>query len=314
MIQQIRSLPPHDTKNTVSMNEARNIVIMLSKPMAEILNVIDKTKKEGEDTKKLIENADADILDFEKNLHFKAYSLKTTYLDYPKTVCTHKDCVKYVPVGQSRTINTVYVTECHAHCYLNGIPKETTNNPDLSDCKAFNCRGDKCIICQHDYKIHMHITYSTKPVLQDFLSPEAQKNIAEKGSVKEKKKEFLKQLEAKINELEYEKMVIMESAAKFATFMKNSAMIPYNDSFIDYLDYLISDEENKSRELRDDGKIQRLKENKNTYSENIRNLKKAIASGSDVMIDPQKIYEMKAKLMKLKHYGKTLESIIGNKY
>ena len=148
----------------------------------------------------------------------------------------------------------------------------------------------------------------------DFLSPEAQKNIAEKGSVKEKKKEFLKQLEAKINELEYEKMVIMESAAKFATFMKNSAMIPYNDSFIDYLDHLIYVEENKPRELRDDGKIQRLKENKVTYAENIRNLKKAIASGSDVMIDPQKIYEMKAKLMKLKHYGKTLESIIGNKF
>ena len=47
MFDQIRSLPPHDTKKTVSMNEARNIVIKLSKPMAEILDVVEKTKEEA---------------------------------------------------------------------------------------------------------------------------------------------------------------------------------------------------------------------------------------------------------------------------
>lgn len=186
----------NDEENKV--DEARNIVIMLRKPMAEILNVIDKTKEEGEETKRLIVNASNDI--------------------------------------------------------------------------------------------------------------------AEKGSVKEKKEDFLKQLENKITELEYEKIVIMDCAAKFATFINNSAPIPYNDSFNDYLDMLISDEESKSRELRDDLKIQMLKENKETYAVNIENLEKAMADGAELkMIDAQKIYEMKAELMNLKHYGKTLKSIIGIK-
>ena len=110
MFDQIRSLPPHDTRKTVSMNEARNIVIKLSKPMAEILDVVEKTKKEGELTRALITNADNDIKEFERSLHFKGFSLETTSLDYPMTVCTHQKCVQHVQVGESRHQNTVYVT------------------------------------------------------------------------------------------------------------------------------------------------------------------------------------------------------------
>lgn len=42
-------------------------------------------------------------------------------------------------------------------------------------------------------------------------------------------------------------------------------MIPYNDSFGDYVDMLIKDEEAKKEEIRDDGKIRKLKEEKLTY-------------------------------------------------
>ena len=312
MVNQIRSLPPHDTKNTVTMNEARNIVISLSKPMAEILEVVDKSRQEGEIAKTLINNADNDIKEFEKNLHFNGFSLETTPLSYPMTVCAHSDCIKHVQVGESRHQDTVYVTVCHDHCSVKGIQTEMTNNPNLGKCRAFNCSGDDCRKCGHDFKVHMHITYTTKIVEEEFLSKEAQKNINEKGSIKDKKKEFLRQTENKIVELESERMIIMECAAKFATFMKSTAMIAYNDSFNDYLDMLILDEENKSEQLRDDQKIKKLRENKQIYTQQIENLKKAMNTGSDKgIIDAQDIYKMKAELMKLKHYGRTLKSMLG---
>ena len=40
MIERIRSNPPHDTIKTVSMNEAKNVVKILSMPMAEICQVL----------------------------------------------------------------------------------------------------------------------------------------------------------------------------------------------------------------------------------------------------------------------------------
>ena len=313
MFDQIRSLPPHDTRKTVSMNEARNIVIKLSKPMAEILDVVEKTKKEGELTRALITNADNDIKEFERSLHFKGFSLETTSLDYPMTVCTHQKCVQHVQVGESRHQNTVYVTKCHDHCYVEGIQTEMTNNPHLSHCVAFSCKGDPCRTCGHDSKVHMHITYTTKIVETEFLSHQAQTNIKKKGSVKEKKEEFLRILENKITDLEYERIIIMESAAKFATFMKNTAMIPYNDSFNDYLDMLINDEQSKPVEIRDRQKIEKMQENKQVYSQQVESLKVAMTrSDTRVEISAQHIFEMKTQLMGLKHYGQNLQLMLGN--
>ncbi len=314
MFDQIRSLPPHDTKKTVTMNEARNIVIKLSKPMAEILEVVEKTKEEGEITRGYIANADNDIKEFERSLHFKGFCLETTALTYPMTVCTHKECVRYVPVGESRHQNIVYVTVCHGHCYVKGIQTEMTNNPNLSKCQAFNNYGQPCSNCGHDFKIHMHITYTTTIVETEFLSHEAQTNIREKGSLKEQKEEFLKQLEEKITDLEYEKMVIMDCAAKFATFMKKTAMIPYNDSFNDYLDMLINDEQSKPDDIRDRQKIEKMQENKQIYSQQIESLKVAMTSmDTRVEITAENIFEMKTELMKLKHYGSNLQLMLGNK-
>ena len=44
LIEQVVGLPPHDTKNTLSLNESRSIILALTKPMAEIIQVIDKNK------------------------------------------------------------------------------------------------------------------------------------------------------------------------------------------------------------------------------------------------------------------------------
>ena len=188
-----------------------------------------------------------------------------------------------------------------------------TNNPNLIKCNAFNNKGEPCQKCSHDFTVHMHITYTTTIVEEKFLAEDSQRLINEKGSEKEKKEEFLKQLETKIVELEKERMMIMESAAKFAIFMKENALIPFNDSFDEYLDMLITDERNKSVEIRDKQKIEILFENKRIYGEQIKALKHAISSGSNKDFGVKDVYEAKTRLMRLKHYGKKLKVTLGIK-
>ena len=73
---------------------------------------------------------------------------------------------------------------CHDHCYLSGVPAETTNNVQLRECFAMS--GGKCTQCslKCDYTVHMHITYTTDLVEKEFLSDDAQKKIKEKSDLK----------------------------------------------------------------------------------------------------------------------------------
>ena len=94
--------------------------------------------------------------------------------------------------------------------------------------------------------------------------------------------------------------------------MKNTAMIPYNDSFNDYLDMLINDEQSKPDEIRDREKIEKMQENKLVYSQQIESLKVAMTrSDTRVEIAAENIFEAKAQLMRLKYYGQNLHSMLG---
>ena len=96
--------------------------------MGEAVQLIEINLKKINDVKDQCKVFDADIRSFQAELHFKAFELETTQLDYPMTVCAAETCKKYVNIGKSRERNTIYKQVCHTHCYLKGIPVETTNN------------------------------------------------------------------------------------------------------------------------------------------------------------------------------------------
>lgn len=86
-------------------------------------------------------------------------------------------------------------------------------------------------------------------------------------------------------------------------------MIPYNDSFGDYVDMLIKDEEAKKEEIRDKGKIEKLKEEKQQYEMKKRLIKTTISSSSEGKFKTspvEEIYKRKKKLCSLKHNGRIL--------
>lgn len=103
-----------------------------------------------------------------------------------------------------------------------------------------------------------------------FLCKEAQQLIIEKEGKKSKKEVFVALLEKEIQELKKEKEYIFECASYFGVFLNENALIPYNDSFSDYLDMLIQDEEGKKKDIRDQEKIRKMKKEKETYEEKKR--------------------------------------------
>ena len=304
MIEHIKKLPPHNIRNTISMNEARTIVISLSEPMADIVQWIQNTKEESDQIKTKIEDDENDIREVEKNLQFKGFSLQTTPLELPQTVCAHPNCVEEVWIGQTKYKETIYPRVCHKKCTVGG-------RKNLKRCRAFYTFGMNCNKCGHSHTDHKHVTYSKKIVETQFFSKEVENKIREKGSEKEKKEEFLKQLRKQTEELEFEEQFLIESAAKFATFMNITALLPFNDSFEEYLDMMISNEERKPQQRKDFHKIEKLKQHKNKYKEEIDLLKKALRSNSSMVINPVEIFKIKTELIDLQHTGPQLKEILG---
>ena len=145
------------------------------------------------------------------------------------------------------------------------------------------------------------------------LSLERQKLIREKKDLKSQKEALIAELEKEIKELNDEKDFIYECASHFGVFLKENALIPYNDSFADYLEMLIKEEESKEKKIRDDKKIEKMKMEQKTYEQKKRVVMGTLASnaGSNHEVIATDIHKRKDKLCSLKHNGKTLKIALG---
>ena len=311
LFERVMKVKPHETTKTLSLNEARNYVLALSKPMGEAVGLINANLRAVERQKEELQVFDADIKAFQEQLNFKGFDLEIEKLEYPMTVCAADGCKEYETVGESRERNVIYSQICHDHCYLSGVSVETMNNEQLRTCRAME--DGKCKECQHDFRRHMHITYKASLVEKEFLCKEAQQIIMEKEDKKSQKEALVAALEETIQELKKEKEYIFECASYFGVFLNENALIPYNDSFSDYLDMLIQDEEGKKKDIRDQKKIKKMKKEKETYEEKKRIIEQNIAGN---IADKSKvvstdIYKRKDQLCSLKHNGKSLERALG---
>lgn len=312
LFQRVMEMKPHDTKKTLSLNEARNYIIALSKPMGEAVELITMNLGRINDETEKCKTFDSDISTFRTQLKFKAFDLIVEPLNYPMTVCAAEKCKTYAIVGEENVRRTVYGQICHDHCFLSGISIETINNEKLFGCCAMV--DGNCSHCSHSYREHMHITYKTTLVVTEFLTKEAQRIIMEKEDMKSRKEACIATLRSQSKEYEQEKDYIYECASFFGVFLKNHAMIPYNDSFGDYVDMLIKDEEAKKEEIRDDGKIRKLKEEKLTYETKKKLIKRTISSSSEGKFKTSHLEEInkrKKKLCSLKHNGRILREALG---
>jgi len=136
MIQYICSIKPRNVKETLSINNAKRNIHILTQPLADISKNIADFVKECELRKQKIKQFDGSIKDLERELYIPVVEIKSTPLDKPKTVCSDADCCDYENIDVD--VKKIYRTTCHSPCYLDNDDYSIIGNTGLLDCKAFN--------------------------------------------------------------------------------------------------------------------------------------------------------------------------------
>ena len=95
-------------------------------------------------------------------------------------------------------------------------------------------------------------------VKRSFISDEVQRKINEKKDAKSRMEAAVNAMINLVNEFETEQKEVLKVTVNYGSFLKDAAMIPYNDALGDYLDMTIKQEEEKQPLLRDQDLINRL--------------------------------------------------------
>ena len=94
----ILSLKPHSVQHTVSLNNARRIILELSKPLAETAANIQINIDAAEKKTRELQASNKTAIELKDQLYLDALDLVPVHLSYPRTVCTDSSCVEYVQV------------------------------------------------------------------------------------------------------------------------------------------------------------------------------------------------------------------------
>ena len=291
-------LTPHKVRDTLSMNEAKRIVTAMAKPLALVAQTIAQNVQAADEAKKKMLSADSDIRSIENDIKFSGYDIEFVDVPHPRTVCSHPDCVKHVSVGTEREKNKIY-TVCHSDCYLIW----SRFYPMFYFCECINYKGN-CKTCTHPLRFHMHLTYETKLTQKQFLSAAAQEEIKQKGSFKAQQEDLKRKIKSKITELESEEKLLMQTAAKYSSFLKANAIISYNDSVEEYIDLCIHQEKTQEGASNLLSTLQKMKKE---YEHERRYLDHVV--GSKNIRTPSQVMATQEKLFKLEHFGPTLKDL-----
>lgn len=304
LISYLNLLPPHDIRNTVSLNECRILINALSKPVVEITRLIDTKLMSIENKKQEIIAQSNDIESLKKNLTMKYFDLERKDLPYPTTVCTNSTCV--TPVTIKGVVNITYTTQCHVKCLIKGTTN-TINCLDLKDCYAMN-NTLYCKECKFNchYSKHMHITYETFLIKKEMENEDVKKQIEEGIDATSLKRQWVESLEKEIKENTDEKNEILKISSQLSYFLKENCITTYHDTVIEYLKICIENEELKS----DKSGKKSMEDNLKFFQDQHDYFQKNLSNQQIQKITTKDVPILIEKLKNLKENGKTLRECI----
>ncbi|XP_063971520.1 uncharacterized protein LOC135158564 [Lytechinus pictus] len=272
LLSYIVNMTPHDLKQTIGMNNARRTILVMAKPLADVTNLITQNLELGEEIKKRVLEADQEIDPLQECQSIKVYDIERKELEYNRTVCTAPACIRYVQVGESKEKQVDYKTICHDRCHIPNIIGILVGSKKLLFCKSL--LGGKCKHCTHGYKEHMHITYETKLIENDFFSTIMKTEYTKLSNLKEMKESMLADIDRHVEGLRKEQKAIIKAGAKFGSFLKQTALVPYNDAIVDHLSMAINHEQYNPD--RNEKLLKNMENLKNEYENEIKILDEAL--------------------------------------
>ncbi|CAG2176051.1 unnamed protein product, partial [Oppiella nova] len=270
LLDQIKSLHPHKVMDTLSLNNAKQNILLLTQPLADIATIIARSVKECEAHQKRIEEFKGNIDALQKELYIPSMEIETEPLEHPMTVYSDTKCCSQQNING--TIKMHYKTKCHSPCYLKYSDGNIVGNAGLLDCVAFN-----------KYE-------GTSPF--EWRDPNSV-NIVPDQNIKYNDEDELKK----------ENETITTSKAKFACFLINNALTPFNDSFVKYVEILIKNEKNSDT-------IHKLEELLKRYKYEKELILSVKQGGENVAITVDGIDEMIKNLCELKCKGQNIKTLL----
>jgi hypothetical protein len=142
LILRIIKCEKHAVKDTLSLNEAQQLIRKLSRPIGEIATLIEENiqlAKQHKDnvvsnralTPQILPQRDA----------------KVVPLGHPRTVSSNNKYTKLVTVDGIEKLD--YTSHCHPHCFLTGIEQDVIGHEKLKHCSAMNKETGKLNVRVH---------------------------------------------------------------------------------------------------------------------------------------------------------------------
>jgi GTPase SAR1 family protein len=295
-------LPPHKVKESISVNNARRLIIGISNHIAVITQNIYENIEAKKRHEKELKECDDDIDKLKQKLYMPEIKLIHESLDKPRTVCAGPTCLKEYRVGD--TVKYDYAQVCHDGCGIK-VEAEKTKIPKLRKCRAIERSTGICKFCKCHYEMHMHIYKNTRIEETQRTNVDVSKKIDNIEDAQKERQKTITYLSNECTELNSEKEIIINITAKFANFLKNNAIVPFNDSFKDYLEHLIENEKTLTQKgSKNKENIENLEKMVAAYDEQKRILDNAFRTNVSLsQITTEDVFEMIKLLRSLPHCG-----------
>ena len=297
MLRHFVSLPPHATKYTLSLNNVRNTVLAMCRPMAEISSTLEINIAEIAAAYKQIFDLGKGIQHLFEKLQIPVVDLVASPLSKPRTVCTGAACTDVIMIGRQKKVD--YRTTCCSSCDV-VIESNQLGNEVMLHCQAMDRDTGMCRTCGCKWDVHMCITYETTRVVKKTVSREGREKLRNENSALEAFKLYKEKLKKSAVELKKEKERLDRAMNCCATFLRRNAIASYNDSLLKYLEYCRENGIDK----RDDD-LQTLYVDLSNAAEDV-----ILHSPDDFLLEPEKVNDLLKGLFSLGHVGPMFKNIM----
>jgi GTPase SAR1 family protein len=309
LIDHFQAIEPHEVKSTLSLNGARQLISELTKPLAEISQLINTNIQLVEDQMEALKDTRVKGDELRNMLQVQKVQMNSETLSMPRTVCADKSCIDVRDDGKGQdTMVIVYKKHCHPVCYLDDVQKDVMSYPSLIHCAAFS--GGRCTNCSHHWSQHLHVLYELHEETVTMNDTGIEQQLANHADEITLRQTGITKKETLVSEYREEQETIRDAAAQFCVFLKKNSLAPYNDALIAYLDFLIKEEQAKVQAGGNDKRLLSLTEERHKHQEAIevitRNMN-STAAWND--LSEGGVDRMVRSLYNLKHWGENLKNL-----
>lgn len=310
LLDHFRSRSPHIVKSTISLNGTRQMISELTKPMAEISQLVRTNIAMSEDKIQELKNTRLSGDKLRKSLHLQKVLLKSETLSMPRTVCKSESCTEFKDDGNGESkVVTIYRTHCHSQCFLTDVKADCVAHPGLIHCAAFQ-GSEYCTTCNHHWQEHLHVLYELREHIATVKDSEIERQLSLHADDVSLKQTAIEKHKKMTKEYRSEHEQLQKAAAQFGIFLKKNSITAYNDATLAYLDLLIEEEHAKVQQGGNRRKLHGLKEDRQKHVELVEVLTLSMANDTNGQpLNEADVEKLVRRLYNLKHFGSNLESI-----